>query len=84
LTDRDDWVAFIGHALTWHPQFDLHPKVLLLLENKADDDFYTSVIGQLTADDTDEIQQGSWHEHLAALAPAKAQHAHSIDYDDNV
>lgn len=84
LTDRDDWVAFIGHALTWHPQFDFHPKVLLLLKNKADDDFYTSVIGQLTADDIDEIQQGSWHEHLAAPAPAKAQHAHGIDYDDNV
>lgn len=84
LSDRDDWVAFIGHALTWHPQFDLHPKVLPLLEEKADDEFYTSVIGQLTGDDIDDIRQGSWHEHLVALAPEKAKRAHENDYDDNV
>jgi hypothetical protein len=62
LIDRDDWVAFIGHALAWHPQFDSHPKVLQLLLHKAADSFYTSEIGHLSADEIDEIRQGSWHQ----------------------
>jgi len=60
LIDQDDWVAFIGHSLAWHPQFDLHPKVSQLLRNKAADDFYTGEIGQLSADEIGEIQQGTW------------------------
>jgi hypothetical protein len=62
LIDRDDLVAFIGHALAWHPQFDLHPKVLQLLGRRAADDFYAGEIGQLSADEIDEIRQGSWCE----------------------
>lgn len=66
LTDLDDWLAFIGHALAWHPQFDLHPKVLQLLSHKAADNFYTAEIGQLSADEINEIRQGSWYERLGA------------------
>ena len=68
LIDRDDWVVFIGHALSWHPQFDLHPKVLQLLAHRARDDFYTSEIEQLSANEIDEIRQGSWHQRLGASA----------------
>lgn len=68
LVDRNDRVAFIGHALAWHPQFDLHPKVLQLLGRRAADAFYTAEIGQLTADEIDEIRQGSWHERPGTLA----------------
>ncbi len=68
LTDRDDQVAFIGHALAWHPHFDLHPKVSQLLGSKAADHFYTSEIGQLSVAEIDEIRKGSWYERLGASA----------------
>jgi hypothetical protein len=68
LIDRDDWVAFIGHALAWHPQFDLHPGVQLLLARRAADDFYIGEIEQLSANEIDEIRQGSWHQRLVASA----------------
>lgn len=62
LTDRDDRVAFVSHALAWHPEFDSHPKVLQLLGRRATDDFYTAEIGRLSPDEIDEIRQGSWHQ----------------------
>jgi hypothetical protein len=68
LIDRDDWVAFIGHALAWHPQFDLHPKVMHLLGRREADDLYTAEIGQLSADDINEIRRGCWFERLEASA----------------
>jgi hypothetical protein len=68
LSDRDDLVAFIGHALAWHPQFDWHPKVSQMLESRAPGDFYTAGIGQLSADEIDQIRDGSWYERLT-LAP---------------
>ena len=68
LIDRDDWVAFIGHALSWHPQFDSHPKMLQLLARRAPDDFYTAHIEQLSANEIDEIRQGFWHQRLGAPA----------------
>lgn len=68
LIDRDDQVAFIGHALAWHPQFDLHPKVSQLLDRRAADDFYTAEIGQLSADEINEIRQGAWCERTGASA----------------
>lgn len=61
LIDHEDQAAFIGHALAWHPQFDLHPTVSQLLGRRAADDFYTAEIGQLSADEIDEIRKGSWH-----------------------
>lgn len=68
LNDQNDVVVFIGHALSWHPQFDLHPKVQLLLARRAADDFYTGEIEQLSASEIDEIRQGSWHQRLGASA----------------
>jgi hypothetical protein len=68
LIDRNDRLVFIGHALAWHPQFDSHPKVLQLLGRRARDDFYTGEIEQLSANEIDEIRQGSWHQRLGASA----------------
>jgi hypothetical protein len=65
LIDRDDRIAFIGHALAWHPHFDLHPKVSHLLSHRNADNFYTAEIGQLSADEINEIRQGSWYERPA-------------------
>ncbi|WP_229467512.1 DUF4123 domain-containing protein [Massilia sp. Mn16-1_5] len=68
LIDRNDRLVFIGHALAWHPQFDSHPRVLQLLGRRARDDFYTCEIEQLSANEIDEIRQGSWHQRLGASA----------------
>lgn len=83
LTDREDQLAFIGHALAWHPQFDVHPKVSQLLRLKPADNFYTSEIGQLSDDQINEIQQGAWYELLTAPTPRQNQRAET-QFDGNV
>lgn len=83
LSDREDQLAFIGHALTWHPQFDLHPKVSQLLSLRAADNFYTSEIGQLSADQINEIQQGIWYELLTASTP-RPNHRAETQIDGHV
>ncbi|CAB3732346.1 hypothetical protein LMG22037_05697 [Paraburkholderia phenoliruptrix] len=60
LSDRDDIVAFIGHALAWHPQFDRYPKVTQALQQREPDDFYTAVVSELSAEEIKEIQRGNW------------------------
>jgi Domain of unknown function (DUF4123) len=60
LSDRDDIIAFIGHALAWHPHFDRHPKVTQALQQRAQDDFYTAAVSELSADEVEEIQRGEW------------------------
>ncbi|HDR9483959.1 TPA: DUF4123 domain-containing protein [Burkholderia aenigmatica] len=64
LTDEEDEVAFVGHALSLHPEFDLHPRVLQILGSRADGDLYTERIDELTSDEIAEIRQGIWHERL--------------------
>ncbi|KVT83265.1 hypothetical protein WT25_14230 [Burkholderia territorii] len=66
LSDRDDRVAFVENALAWHPQFDLHPKVLQLLGARAPDKFYTAAVSVLTEEDIAEIRDGAWYERLSA------------------
>ena len=68
LFDADDQVAFIGHALTWHAQFDLHPKVLEILGARAPRDFYTAAIEKLAAEDIEAIRSGEWYDRLNASA----------------
>lgn len=60
LVDRDDKVAFIGHSLAWHPQFDRHPKVQRALRQMNPDDFYTAAVGELGEDEIEEIRRGDW------------------------
>lgn len=68
LFDDRDQVAFVGHALMWHPQFDLHPKVLEILGARAPKDFYTAVIEQLASEDVEAIRNGAWYDRLNASA----------------
>lgn len=68
LFDDDDQVAFVGHALTWHPQFDLHPKVLEILGARAPKDFYTAAIEKLTSADVEAIRNGAWYDRLNTSA----------------
>lgn len=70
LFDDDDQVAFIGHALMWHPQFDLYPKVLEILGARAPKDFYTAAIEKLAAEDIETIRNGAWYDRLSA-SPAR-------------
>jgi hypothetical protein len=60
LSDRDDIIAFIGHALAWHPQFDLYPKVTQALQQREPDDFYTAAVSELSPDEIEEIRRGNW------------------------
>ncbi|MBN3839388.1 MULTISPECIES: DUF4123 domain-containing protein [Burkholderia] len=64
LTDEADEVAFVGHALSWHPEFDLHPRVLQILGTRIDGDLYVERIDELTSDEIAEIRNGVWHERL--------------------
>jgi hypothetical protein len=61
LHDRDDQVAFIGHALEWHPQFDRYPSVAKALQQMRPDDFYTAAIGELEPDEIEVIKRGAWY-----------------------
>jgi hypothetical protein len=60
LNDRDDLVAFIGHALAWHPHFDRYPKVTQALQQREPDDFYTAAVSELSPDEIEDIQRGNW------------------------
>jgi hypothetical protein len=66
LTDDEDVVAFVGHALSWHQEFDLHPRVQQLLASRPDGDLYAEQIEALSADEIAELRAGAWHERLRA------------------
>lgn len=66
LTDDEDSVAFVCHALSWHPEFDMHPRVQALLASRPDGDLYAERIDALSADEIAEICDGAWHERLQA------------------
>jgi len=68
LHDRDDRIAFVGHALAWHPQFDSHPKVAQLLDKKMPSDFYTAAVAALTDDDIADIRKGAWRDRSTSTA----------------
>jgi hypothetical protein len=59
LQDPDDKVAFVGHALAWHPRFDAHPRVreaLLLLPGLL----YSAAVSELSPSEIEEIRRGAW------------------------
>ncbi|MGN7981826.1 DUF4123 domain-containing protein [Burkholderia sp. 22313] len=62
LVDRDDKIAFIGHALTWHPYFDRHPSVAHALGRRASDEFYTAAVGEVSEDEIEAIRRGTWYD----------------------
>ncbi|WP_258187465.1 DUF4123 domain-containing protein [Trinickia symbiotica] len=60
LTDKDDMIAFIGHALAWHPYFDSHPRVIEALREVSTDCFYTAAVSTIRPEEIEEIRSGSW------------------------
>ncbi|MBB3258958.1 hypothetical protein F4827_003827 [Paraburkholderia bannensis] len=64
LIDEEDEVVFVCHALNWHPEFDLHPKVLQILGSMTEGDLYAGQIAELTPEEIEEIRQGNWHGRL--------------------
>ncbi|VWB35654.1 DUF4123 domain-containing protein [Burkholderia lata] len=62
LVDREDKIAFIGHALTWHPYFDRHPSVAHALRQRAPDEFYTAAVSELSEDEIEAIRRGTWYD----------------------
>lgn len=68
LVDREDKIAFIGHALTWHPYFDRHPSVAHALRQRASDEFYTAAVGELSEDEIEEIRRGMWYDESVTVS----------------
>lgn len=60
LVDRVDKLAFIGHALSWHPYFDWHPRVLQALREVSTDCCYAAAASELTTDEIEIIRSGAW------------------------
>lgn len=60
LVNDDDKIAFIGHTLSWHPQFDRYPRVNQMLRQLSEDEFFTAILSELTPEEITEIQGGSW------------------------
>lgn len=60
LHDPDDRVAFVGHALEWHPYFDAYPAVRRALQQVSAEHLYTAAISELAPAEIDEIRRGSW------------------------
>lgn len=61
LVERDDMLAFIRHALSWHPYFDAHPRVREVLRQVSPDEFYVAAIGELSTDEIEAIRGGAWY-----------------------
>lgn len=61
LNDRDDQLAFIGHALAWHPYFDSHPRVVQALGEVSNERFYTAAASELSTEEIDTIRSGAWY-----------------------
>ncbi|MFX1765943.1 DUF4123 domain-containing protein [Paraburkholderia sp. A1RI-2L] len=66
LHDREDQLAFIGHALEWHPQFDRHSRVADALQQMQPGDYYTAAIDALQPDAIEEIRRGAWYDTMKA------------------
>lgn len=66
LTDPEDLVAFIRHALVWHPRFDAHPRVRALLTRLSADDAYSWLVSELSDEEIEEIKRGEWDESAQA------------------
>ncbi|KVA24551.1 hypothetical protein WI44_30170 [Burkholderia cepacia] len=81
LHDRDDLVAFIGHALDWHPWFDRHPEVAKALQQCSSDDFYTAAIGHLQPGEIDEIRRGAWYDERALSLAGSSRSATDTRYE---
>jgi hypothetical protein len=62
LFDDDDKVAFIRHALLWHPRFDAHATVRRALLQVSTGSFYAAAVSDLTSAEIDEIRSGAWEE----------------------
>ncbi|VWD29494.1 MULTISPECIES: DUF4123 domain-containing protein [Burkholderia] len=69
LVDRQDTIAFIGHALAWHPYFDRYPSVAQALSQRASDEFYTAAISELGEEEIETIRRGEWY-----VEPSSASH----------
>lgn len=65
LRDARDWEAMAARALTVHPQFDLHPQVAALLNDRPDDIGFSRLVMELTDADWAQIALGC-REPLAA------------------
>ncbi|QTD93118.1 DUF4123 domain-containing protein [Burkholderia anthina] len=60
LRDREDKIAFVGHALAWHSSFDAHPAMAPVLEKVSRGDLYCAAVSELDPRVVEEIRLGTW------------------------
>ncbi|UVS93060.1 DUF4123 domain-containing protein [Burkholderia glumae] len=60
LRDHEDKIAFVGHALAWHPCFDAHPAMVPILEKVSRGATYGAAVSELDSRAVDEIRRGTW------------------------
>jgi hypothetical protein len=60
LRDHEDKIAFVGHALAWHPSFDAHPAMAPVLEKVSRGDLYCAAVSELDPRVVEEIRRGIW------------------------
>lgn len=60
LKDPDDRIAFVGHVLAWHPQFDAHPAIAPVLGKVSQGALYCAAVSELDPRVVSEIQRGTW------------------------
>ncbi len=60
LRDHEDKIAFVGHALAWHPSFDAHPAMEPVLEKVSQGALYCAAVSELDSRVVEEIRRGAW------------------------
>lgn len=60
LRDPDDKIAFVGHALGWHSNFDSHPAMASVLEKVRHGVLYSAAASELESRVVMDIQRGAW------------------------
>jgi hypothetical protein len=60
LRDHEDKIAFVGHALAWHPSFDAHPAMEPVLDKVAQGALYCPAVSELDPRVVEEIRCGTW------------------------
>ncbi|QBH01327.1 DUF4123 domain-containing protein [Xanthomonas oryzae pv. oryzicola] len=58
VSDAQDLELFAWHALTVHPHFDLHPRIIALFEQRKPDEFYSYMVCDLDEEDWQHLRAG--------------------------
>lgn len=60
LWDHEDTIAFVRHALAWHPNFDAHPGMAPAFDKVSRGTLYSAAVSELDPRVVLDIQRGAW------------------------